>query len=75
MTTTEEEPFKQELVGQAAKDDKAHPWRFCPIGKHYVRTHMLHIPPSKEHPAGQAVIRHEHCAENASYKDVLSFNG
>ena len=30
MTTAEEEPFKQELVGQAAKDDKAHPWRFCP---------------------------------------------
>ena len=74
MTTAEEEPFKQELVGQAAKDDKAHPWRFCPIGKHYVRTHVLHIPPSKEHPAGQAVIRHEHCAENASHKDVLSFD-
>jgi hypothetical protein len=51
---------------------KSHPWRICPIGKHYVRTHSLHIPPSKEHPQGQIVTRHEHCADNPSHKDMLS---
>src|SRR5271163_2673297 len=55
-------------------DDKAHPWRICPIGKHYVKTHSLHIPPSKEHPQGQIVTRHEHCADNSSHKDMLSYD-
>ncbi|MBA2654976.1 MAG: transglycosylase SLT domain-containing protein [Gammaproteobacteria bacterium] len=54
--------------------DKAHPWRVCPIGKHYVRTHVLHIPPSKKHPEGQVVTRHAHCADNPSHKDVLSYD-
>jgi hypothetical protein len=53
---------------------KAHPWRICPIGKHYVRTHSEHIPPSKKHPQGQTITRHEHCALNPSHKDVLSFD-
>lgn len=55
-------------------DTKVHPWRICPIGKHLVRTHILHVPPSKEHPEGQTVIRHEHCAENPSHKDLLSYD-
>lgn len=59
---------------QNPHNDKAHPWRICPIGKHYVKTHSLHIPPSKEHPEGQMVTRHEHCAENPSHKDELSYD-
>lgn len=55
-------------------NDKTHPWRVCPIGKHYVRTHVLHIPPSEKHPEGQVVTRHAHCAENPSHKDVLSYD-
>jgi hypothetical protein len=55
-------------------DDKAHPWRVCPIGKHYVRPHVLHIPPSKKHPEGQVVTRHAHCADNPSHKDILSYD-
>jgi hypothetical protein len=47
-----------------AVDDKVHPWRICPIGKHYVRTHVLHVPPSKIHPEGEVVTRHAHCADN-----------
>lgn len=54
--------------------NKMHPWRVCPIGKHYVRTHILHIPPSKEHPEGQVVTRHAHCADNPSHKDLLSYD-
>lgn len=53
-------------------DDKAHPWRMCPSGQHYVRTHLEHIPPSKKHPHGEVITRHEHCAANPSHKDQLS---
>jgi hypothetical protein len=54
--------------------NKTHPWRICPIGEHYVRTHVLHVPPSKEHPEGQTVTRHAHCANNPTHKDFLSFD-
>lgn len=50
---------------------KAHPWRFCPIGKHAVRSHPLHIRPSKAHPDG-LTTRQLHCASNPSGKDVLN---
>ncbi|HVE44765.1 MAG TPA: transglycosylase SLT domain-containing protein [Gammaproteobacteria bacterium] len=62
---------------------KVHPWRICPIGQHYVKTHSEHIHPGREHPAGQVIIRHAHCANNPSHKnhnnqdiipkDILSF--
>ena len=35
-----------------SQDPKAHPWRKCPIGKHLVREHLVHVPPSKTHPGG-----------------------
>ena len=62
------EEFKTHNAGT---DGKAHPWRICPIGKHYVRTHVLHIPSSKEHPEGQIVTRHDHCADNPSHLDMM----
>jgi hypothetical protein len=55
-------------------DRPAHPWRRCPLGKHFVREHKVHIPPSKKHPNGLISIRHEHCASNRSKKDELSFD-
>ena len=65
-----------------AAGDKVHLWRICPIGKHYVRTHILHVPPSKTHPAGEVVTRHAHCADNPLRKghkdhkerDLLSYD-
>jgi hypothetical protein len=48
-----------------------HPWRVCPYGEHWVRTHPLHVPPSKTHPEGSVTTRHEHCARNPSGKDQL----
>ena len=66
-----DEISKNEIVSD---DDKIHPWRICPIGKHFVKKHIVHIPPSKEHPDGQIVERHEHCAINPSKKDILSFD-
>ena len=50
---------------------KIHPWRLCPAGEHWVRTHNLHISPSEKHPEGYDTIRHAHCARNPSGKDQL----
>lgn len=55
-------------------NDKIHPWRVCPLGKHYVKSHPEHIPPSKEYPEGHIIIRQAHCANNPSHKDLLSFD-
>lgn len=55
-------------------EQKAHRWRRCPIGKHFVREHLEHIPPSKAHPDGIIITRHEHCADNPSHKDELSYD-
>lgn len=74
MTTTDAESLKQDLLAKATKDDKAHPWRVCPLGQHFVRTHLEHIPPSKSHPQGEVITRHEHCARNPSHKDMLSLD-
>ena len=48
-----------------------HSWRVCPYGEHWVRTHPMHVPPSKTHHEGSTTIRHEHCAHNPSGKDQL----
>lgn len=48
-----------------------HVWRVCPYGEHWVRSHPLHVPPSKTHPEGSVTTRHEHCARNPSGKDQL----
>jgi Transglycosylase SLT domain len=48
-----------------------HPWRICPYGEHWVRTHPLHVPPSDRYPEGHTTIRHEHCATNPSGRDQL----
>lgn len=64
----------KEIDQNAESSEKTHEWRICPKGYHYVRTHELHIPPCKDHPEGQVVIRHEHCAKNPSRKDLLSYD-
>lgn len=59
----------------SANNNKAHPWRHCPIGSHYVREHSMRIPPSKKHPKGLVVTRHAHCRKNIhSSKDLLTFD-
>jgi len=55
-------------------DKKAHPWRRCPMGKHFVRKHIAHVPPSKKHSGGMVTTVHEHCANNLSRKDELSYD-
>lgn len=48
-----------------------HPWRLCPAGEHWVKTHPLTIPPSKKNPQGGVTIRRGHCARNPTGKDQL----
>lgn len=48
-----------------------HSWRLCPAGEHWVRTHPLRIPPSKNNPAGGLTTRQGHCASNPTGKDQL----
>jgi len=55
-------------------EKKAHLWRRCAIGKHWVREYEAHIAPSKEHPGGTVAKWHEHCADNPSHKDELSYD-
>lgn len=49
---------------KSSKIEAVHPWRLCPYGEHWVKTHEMHVPPSKTHPEGAVTIRHEHCAKN-----------
>lgn len=51
---------------------KAHPWRRCPIGEHFVREHSIRSQSSDQHSAGNIII-HEHCARNPSCKEELSY--
>ncbi len=54
-----------------AKNQSIHPWRLCAQGRHWVREHSMHTPPSKKNPGGSTTIRHAHCANNPSGKDQL----
>jgi len=73
MTTTHDD-LEEIIEDTKQSDEKIHPWRICPIGKHFVKKHIVHTPPSKKHPHGETIERHEHCAMNSSKKDVLSFD-
>lgn len=62
--------------------NKIHPWRPCPFGQHYVKTHTVHYPPSKKHPNGHSALRLAHCAKNPirkskkkvkKVKDIIAF--
>lgn len=64
--------IKEKVINAA--DEKAHSWRRCSMGKHFVIEHATHIPPSKEHPSGMSTTVREYCADNISHKDELSFD-
>jgi len=52
---------------------KAHPWRRCQIGQHFVKEHITHIKPSKKHPDGIVKV-HDYCENNPSHKEELSYD-
>lgn len=55
----------------STQPQKAHSWRLCPSGEHWVRTHPLRTPPSRKNPTGGLTTRHGHCAHNPTGKDQL----
>lgn len=61
--TNRSEFFDIEDAICANDDDKTHPWRRCPKGKHFV----------KQHKQSNAKVR-EHCAFNPSHKEELSYD-
>jgi len=74
MITNKIELDTEKSSSENDSEKKVHPWRLCPSGKHYVRTHDEHVKLSKTHPNGETVVRHAHCANNPSHKDMLSFD-
>lgn len=68
----EEADTIQDLVCSESINEKAHPWRRCAKGKHFVREHIVHVSPSKKHPEGVLSTWHEHCVSNPSHKEELS---
>ncbi|MBI4040944.1 MAG: hypothetical protein HY390_03635 [Deltaproteobacteria bacterium] len=66
-----EKPRQKTSKKTSSKEKKVHPWRLCPLGQHWVRTHPMHVPPSKKNPAGSVTSRKEHCARNPTGKDQL----
>jgi hypothetical protein len=65
------EKNKTKSIGTKKEQPSVHPWRICPYGEHWVRTHPLRIRPSQTFPEGHETTRHEHCARNPSGKDQL----
>jgi hypothetical protein len=52
---------------------KAHPWRRCVHGHHFVHEYRRHVEPSKENPSGLVTV-HAYCARNFSEKEDLSYD-
>lgn len=50
------------------KTKKSHPWRLCPGGEHWVRTHPRRVSVSKKNPTGITEVE-GHCRQNRSRKD------
>lgn len=63
--------MKKKTTKKAIKAKAIHHWRICPAGEHWVRTHSLHVPPSKKKPEGTITTRRSHCARNPTGKDQL----
>lgn len=41
------------MVMSTTETKKAHPWRRCPIGQHFVKEHITHIKPNEKHLQGE----------------------
>ena len=50
---------------------ESHPWRMCPPGESWVRTHPLHTQPSEQNPEGLFTTRSGHCRKNTASKDSM----
>lgn len=55
---------------KSSQKEKSHPWRICPGGEHWVRTHDRHVPISEKNPTGITEVE-GHCRKNRSKKDQI----
>ena len=55
---------------KASRKKKAHRWRLCPSGKHWVSTYPKKVKPSKKNPDGITTVD-GHCRLNRSRKDQI----
>ncbi|MES2768879.1 MAG: transglycosylase SLT domain-containing protein [Bdellovibrionota bacterium] len=62
---------KKEENSKEPNFPKSHPWRMCPIGQHWVRTHPLTIPPSDKGPK-RTTTRHGHCRINSGRSEFYT---
>lgn len=49
---------------------RKHKWRACPLGQHWVRTHLRQVRISKKNPSGFTEVE-GHCRHNRSNKDEI----
>ena len=52
------------------EENKAHVWRMCGIGRHWVNRHGRRVRKSRQHPKGYTIVN-GHCRSNPSKKDQL----
>jgi hypothetical protein len=67
VPTSDPRPAPTPTPAPEADEDKTHPWRACPIGEHWVRTHPLKVPVSDRNPEGMT-LRDGHCHRNPPRK-------
>ncbi len=53
------------------KAGKSHPWRLCPLGESWVRTHPLTVPASEKGPEWET-SRRGHCRNNKNGRNVCT---
>ncbi len=56
--------------GKNKSPAEVHPWRSCPAGMHWVKTHPRQVTPSVKNPDGITMVD-AHCRTNRSHKDQL----
>jgi hypothetical protein len=70
---SEKKPLtKPKLTPSNQPEEKIHPWRTCPIGQHWRRTHSMQVPISEKNPSG-ITIRHVGCCNNPKRKNKKTF--
>ena len=50
--------------------EKRHPWRKCPIGQHWVKSHTRDVEVSEKNPKGVTTVR-GHCRTNPSRHEIF----
>ncbi len=65
-----EKPDRKEPPSPALEVRKSHPWRICPIGEHWRRTHPRKTGVSESYPDGSTTVR-GHCVRSPRGKEVF----